>query len=170
MYESELFCKPLGERDSLPICARTRSYSYAFPYCGTVSHPYFPSAHRGQRRYHIKKQNLNSQLYRLHLECAYQCNGVWQHIYNSIEIKLNHELDTLYHKLNKKLDALTKQSQTRHSNKKNWDTQQRLINLTHIPFQKEHINTLTLVPNYAIEKHPKQYINELIIDTENSIR
>jgi hypothetical protein len=54
MYESELFCQPLGERDSLPVCARTRSYSYAFPFCGTVSHPYFPSAHRGQRRYHVK--------------------------------------------------------------------------------------------------------------------
>jgi hypothetical protein len=43
-----------GTRDSLPVCARTRSYRYAFPYCGTVSHPYFPSAHRGQRRYHVK--------------------------------------------------------------------------------------------------------------------
>jgi hypothetical protein len=57
MYESELFCQPLGERDSLPVCARTRSYSYAFPYCGSVSHSYLPSAHRGQRRYHVKISN-----------------------------------------------------------------------------------------------------------------
>jgi hypothetical protein len=47
-------CLVTGSRDSLPVCARTRSYSCAFPYCGTVSHPYFPSAHRGQRRYHVK--------------------------------------------------------------------------------------------------------------------
>jgi hypothetical protein len=48
-------CLVTGSRDSPPVCARTRSYSYAFPYCGMVSHPYFPSAHRGQRRYHVKK-------------------------------------------------------------------------------------------------------------------
>jgi hypothetical protein len=103
------------------------------------------------------------------LECAYQCDGVWQHIHNSNENKINQELDSLYHKLNKKL-ALTKHPQTRHNNRKNQDTQPRLINLTHIPLQEEHIHTLTLGPNYAIEKHPKQYINELIIDTESAIR
>jgi hypothetical protein len=47
-------CLVTGSRDSLPVCARTRSYSYAFPYCARVSHAYFPSAHRGQRRYHVK--------------------------------------------------------------------------------------------------------------------
>jgi hypothetical protein len=31
-----------------------RIRAHAFPYCGTVSHPYFSSAHRGQRRYHVK--------------------------------------------------------------------------------------------------------------------
>jgi hypothetical protein len=119
---------------------------------------------------YCKKQTLNTQLYTLHLEYAHQCNGVRQHIYKSIEIKLNQKLDTLNHKLNKKLDVLTKQSQTTHSNKKKEDTQPRLINLTHISFKKEHINTLTLGPNYAIEKHTKKYINELIIDTEKATR
>jgi hypothetical protein len=50
-------------RDSLPVCARTRSYSYAFPYCGTVSHPYFPSAHRSQRCYHVKKNSRESLIW-----------------------------------------------------------------------------------------------------------
>jgi hypothetical protein len=35
---------------------------------------------------------------------------------------------------------------------------------------KEHIHTLALGPNYALAKYPKDYINELIIDTENAIR
>jgi hypothetical protein len=35
---------------------------------------------------------------------------------------------------------------------------------------EEQINTLKLGPQYAIERNPKQYINELIIDTENAIR
>jgi len=119
---------------------------------------------------YCKKQTLNTQLYRLHLECAHQCNGVWQHVYNSIETKLNHILDTLYHKLNKKLDRLTHQSQTIYNNKENKDTQPRLINLTPFSFQKELVNTLTLGPNYAIGKPPKQYINEHIVDTESAIR
>jgi hypothetical protein len=46
----------------------------------------------------------------------------------------------------------------------------RVINMTNITFMKEQINTLKLGPQYAIEKNPKQYINELIIDTENAIR
>jgi hypothetical protein len=57
-------------------------------------------------------------LYRLHLECAHQYNDVRQHAYNSIETRFNHILDTLYHKLNKKRDRLTHQSQTVYNNKK----------------------------------------------------
>jgi hypothetical protein len=76
MYESELFCQPLGERDSLPVCARTRSYSYAFPYCNTVPHPYFPSAHRGQRRYHVKKVPIVSKISRFHAAPLYLFQGV----------------------------------------------------------------------------------------------
>jgi hypothetical protein len=34
----------------------------------------------------------------------------------------------------------------------------------------EQINTLNLGLNYAMEKDPKQFINTLIIDTENGIR
>ena len=59
---------------------------------------------------YCEKQTLNTQLYRLHLDCAHQCN--------SIETRFNHILDTLYHKLNKKLDRLTHQSQTLYNNKK----------------------------------------------------
>ena len=109
-------------------------------------------------------------MYKLHLECAHQCKGVWQLIYNSIETKLNHILDTLYHRLNKKLDKVTQQSQTTYNNKENTNTQPRIINLTYFSLQKELVNTLTLGPNYAIGKSPKQYINELILDTESAIR
>jgi hypothetical protein len=42
--------------------------------------------------------------------------------------------------------------------------------MTNITFTKEQINTLKLEPQYAIEKNPKRYINEIIIDAENAIR
>jgi hypothetical protein len=46
----------------------------------------------------------------------------------------------------------------------------RVINMSNVTFTKEQINTLKLGPKYAIERNSKQYINELIIDTENAIR
>jgi len=117
-----------------------------------------------------KKQNLNTKLNRAHLECANQCNNVWRHIQDYIDHKLNGKMDTLYQKLNQKLDRLTKQNQTIHHNSKNTNTQPRLINLTNIAFTREHNHTLAMGPNYALEKDLKRYINNLIIETENAIR
>jgi len=79
---------------------------------------------------YCKKQSLNTQLYQIHLECANQCNKVWQHIQEYIDGRLNEKMDTLYQKLNKKLDGLSKQHQTTHHNNKNMNTTPRLINLT----------------------------------------
>jgi len=74
----------------------------------------------------------------------------------------------IYYKRNKKLYALINQPNTRHNNRNAPKFQPRLINLTNINFTKEQVQTLSLGPNYAIEQEPKQYINKLIIDTENN--
>jgi hypothetical protein len=81
-------------------------------------------------------------------------------------------MEQTYQKLNKKLDSLTKQTQTAHiTTRKNTHTSNsRVINLSKVKFTGEHINTLALGPNYAIEKDPQQYLSDLIIDTENAIR
>jgi len=80
-------------------------------------------------------------------------------------------MDNLYQKLNKKLVALTNQTSTKHDNNKNASKfQSLLINLTNLKFTKEQIQTLSLGPSYAIEQESKQYINELITDTESVIR
>jgi len=80
-------------------------------------------------------------------------------------------MDKIYHKLNKKLDALINKPNTKYSNNENAPQfQPRLINLTNIKLTKEQIQTLSLGPNYAVEQEPNQYINKLIIDTENAIR
>jgi len=42
--------------------------------------------------------------------------------------------------------------------------------MTNIQLTNEQIKTLSLGPKYAIEQEPKLYINELIVDTENTIR
>jgi hypothetical protein len=48
-----------------------------------------------------KKQNLNKQLRHIHLICAQYCNGVWEHIQNSINLKLNKFMETQNQKPNK---------------------------------------------------------------------
>ena len=96
---------------------------------------------------------------------------MWQHVQEFIDELISRLMDNLYQKLNKKLDVLTNQTNTKHNNnEKNSKFQSQVINLTNIKFTREQIQTLTLDPNYAIEEEPKQYINELIKETENAIR
>jgi hypothetical protein len=70
----------------------------------------------------------------------------------------------IYEKLNRKLDSLTQQTRNVYKHKENTQTEgSRIINLTNIAFAKEQINTLKLGSQYAIEKNPKLYINELTL-------
>ena len=99
-----------------------------------------------------------------------QMYSIWQHIQNSIDDKLKDKMDSLYKKLNQKLDNLVKQSQIAYNNIKNTNIPHRLINITNMTFIKEHIRILAHGPNYALAKDPKDYISELITDTESAIR
>jgi len=49
-------------------------------------------------------------------------------------------------------------------------TQPRVINLTKIKFTPEQMEILNIGPQYALEEKPSTYINELIIETENTIK
>ena len=118
-----------------------------------------------------KKQHLNQQLYRTHLQCAHEYAGMWQHIYENIDLQLNKIMEAQYTKLNNKLDKLLFQK-TNHpnSNKQNNQNNSRVINLTNIKLTHEQLHTLSFGPNFAIEKAPEKIINELIIDTETAIK
>jgi len=103
---------------------------------------------------YCKKQNLKVQLYRIHLDCANQCNNVWQHIQNSIDDKLNNKMDTLYQKCNKKLDNLIRQSKTAYNNTKNTNIPPRLINLIQVSLRSMSISW-HLDPTMQWQKTPK---------------
>jgi hypothetical protein len=72
---------------------------------------------------YCKKQNINRQQYNIQLVCNQYCNGLWQLIQNSVDSQLNDFMDQTYQKLNKKLDSLTKQTQTAHSTTRKNHTQ-----------------------------------------------
>jgi len=122
-----------------------------------------------------KKQQLNKRLYIEHLKCAQLYNGMWQYIQNNIDTKLSRDMDEVYERLNRKLSSLTQQNaqqnspQGRHKRHVH-EKENRVINLTNITFTKEQIKTIEMGPQYAIERKPKSYINELITDTENAIK
>jgi len=80
-----------------------------------------------------KKQHLNQRLYHPHLENAHQYKGMWQHIQEYTDEKINRLMDNIYQKLNKKLDALINQPNTRYNNGNAPIFQPRLINLTSTP-------------------------------------
>jgi len=77
-------------------------------------------------------------------------------------------MDSIYHNLNKKMGALQKHEPYNDNNKKvtKHTFHTRLVNLTHIKFNNDKINTLNLGFEYAIKKNPKQLIKE----AENAIR
>jgi hypothetical protein len=79
-------------------------------------------------------------------------------------------MESQYQRLSRKLDALTNQIPKHNTKQKECNFQPRIISLSDVRFTKEQIQTLSLGPNYTIEKEPKRYINELIVDTENAIR
>jgi hypothetical protein len=62
-------------------------------------------------------------------------------------------------------------SNSKHNNKqKTSQFQPKIINLLNTPLTKEQTDILSLGQNYAIEKEPRNYINELIVDAEVAIR
>jgi hypothetical protein len=118
-----------------------------------------------------KKQYLNQQLYQSHLECANYYGGMWQHMHLIIDQQLHNNMETQYHTLNKKLDALSNDKSGYNKVKTN-QFQPKVINLSNTHLTKEQTDILSLGHSYAIEMEPKKYINELIIrvDTEVAIR
>jgi hypothetical protein len=94
---------------------------------------------------------------------------MWQHINEIINQQLRDNMENQYRILNKKLDALSN-DKSKHNKQKTSQFQPKVINLSNTPLTKEQTNILSLGHSYAIEKEPKNYINELIIDTEVAIR
>jgi hypothetical protein len=80
-------------------------------------------------------------------------------------------VDTLYQKINQELDTIITHTHVTYNTEKNTHSfHSGLVNLTNTKFTKGQINTLTIGFKYAVEKGPKYYISDLIIDTENAIR
>jgi len=63
---------------------------------------------------YAKKQQLNEQLYRIHLECAAHWPTTWQIFQSTLDNNIQQQMEMHYDRLNKKLDRLL-QKQPKHS-------------------------------------------------------
>jgi predicted transcriptional regulator len=80
-------------------------------------------------------------------------------------------MDNTYHNIKKKLDTLCKHQHHIPTNTTpKYTFHKRLINLTNVDFNIEQIRTLNLEFHCAIEKHPSNFINTLIVETETAVR
>jgi len=103
---------------------------------------------------YIKKQRLNEQLYRTHLECAAHWPTTWNLIQTATDNNIHQEMEAHYNRLNKKLDQLL-QKQSKHPTPpgRNEDQKQfytRIKDLTNNELNTEEIQLLKYGLNYSI--------------------
>jgi hypothetical protein len=127
-----------------------------------------------QKFLYIKKQQLNEQLYRIHLECAAHWPTTWNLIQATMDNNIHQEMETHYNRLNKKLNRPL-QKQLKHSTppQQNEDQQQfytRVKNLTNIRLNAEEMQLLKYGLNYSIERPASTYAASLAAETEQAIR
>ena len=122
---------------------------------------------------YAKKQQLNEQLYKTHLECATLWSNTWQIIQPAIDSNIQLHLERHYTNFNKKLDHLVqKQSRhpttPRHNSKHHFYT--RIKNLINIKFNEEETQLIKYGLNYSIERPTSTCIANFITETERAIR
>jgi len=122
---------------------------------------------------YTKKLKLDEQLFKLHLKCTEKWQSIWPIIIQSIDYKLTMEMETHYNNLNRKLDKLQREKQTRRKTDTHHQRTQfytRTVNLTNIRFSREELAFLNNGLQYSIEKPLKKYWTDLLMETEQAIR
>ena len=114
-----------------------------------------------------KKQDLNQQIYHLHLILAHKWDNMWQYIYDQIEEKLSKETKAKYKTLDRKLAHLDKTQNKTLPNTHLFHP--RVINNTDIQFSKSEMALLQKGIKYNIHSKPKNWIHNLALEAETAI-
>ena len=113
----------------------------------------FPRIRDEIKYLHSKKQQLNLQIYNLHLLLADTWDKAWPYIQHVIEGNLQEEMKTRYKKLDRKLINLT-QAQTI-TPKQNHTFYPRVVNNTDITFTDHEISLRKKGPNTTCTPNSK---------------
>jgi hypothetical protein len=121
---------------------------------------------------YTKKQQLNKQLYALHIEVANTWGNLWHTISNNIDNTLQHEMTIKHNNINKKITKMTTKTTVETDNN---DTQQphpfypRVNNLSNTTFTKDEISLLNKGLKYNLHHKPKQWIQTLAMEADTAI-
>ena len=119
------------------------------------------------RYLYSKKQELNQQIFHLHLALAHAWGNTWQYIYEGIDEKLGRDTKAKYRILDRKLDHLAKtQNKTPHRTQ---TFHPRLINNTDIKFSKNETALLQKGLKYNLHSKPRNWIQNLALEAETAI-
>jgi hypothetical protein len=108
---------------------------------------------------HMKKQQLNTKLYQLHLLLANTWGNAWQYIQHTINRNLEKETKPIYQRLDNKLHKLAlEQTNTPKSHHTFYP---RIVNNTDITFSSKEIELLEKGPKYNLHHKKKNWLINL---------
>jgi hypothetical protein len=116
---------------------------------------------------YCKKQQLNSQIYHLHLLLANTWNNTWPLIHNTLERTLQRDLQTKYKKLDTKINKLT-ETQTRTPHKTH-TFYPRVVNKSNIPFTEAEMTLLQKGLKYNLHTKRNDWLKNLALEAETAI-
>jgi len=116
---------------------------------------------------YAEKQQLNLQIYHLHISLANTWWIPWPNVFQAIEEKLRRAMTPIYKNLNNKINKLTL-SQTKTPTLP--DTFfPRIVNNTDIQFTQNERKLLEKDPKYNIHSHKKNWLMTLALEAETAI-
>ena len=110
---------------------------------------------------HAKKQEINIQLYHLHIYLANSHDKWWPHIQYTIQEKIHNTIMYKYKALDKKLHNLTMTQKT--TTKHQHTSHPRVLNNTNIPFSDNEMNLFHKGLKYNIHAKMKNWIQTLAL-------
>jgi hypothetical protein len=117
---------------------------------------------------HIKKQQLNHQLFKLHFSLANTWGKSWPYIQERIEDNLQKTIKSKYKTLDSKLLRLSQHQTT--TPQKHHPFFPRVVSNTDVTFSQTELDLLNKGPRYSLHTRNKRCLTNLAIEAETAIK
>jgi hypothetical protein len=114
-----------------------------------------------------KKQQINLQVYKLHLLLANTWGNAWAQVHGKIDDKIQKEARDRYRTIDRKLEALGKTQTAKLQEKRQFYP--RVVNNTDINFSDQEMNMLQKGLKYNTHGKKKDWIQTLALEAETAI-
>ena len=114
-----------------------------------------------------KKEQLNKELYNIHLQAASEWGTLWDTISNNIHESTHNTMDNKYKTIDQKLKRLTQNRETPDTHTHTFFP--RVVNKTNISFSEEEENLLRKGLKYNLHQKPKSWVNTLAFEAETAV-